>query len=133
MNPGGAGSNNVEITSIDVSYLGYYIIVVGTRDTDNAEYGGIYTLDESMPSTWTDTNLGSYDVYAVALSPNFPADRQLVAVVTDETDTLVTTKVGDAGWGATTGDARLDKDNSGIPTSVAVATSADIAFPEDYD
>ena len=132
-NPGGAGSNNVEITSIDVSYPGYYITVVGTRDTDNGEYGGIYTLDERMPSTWTDTNLGSYDVYAVALSPNFPADRQLVAVVTDETDTLVTTKVGDAGWGATIGDARLDKDNSGIPTSVAVATSADIAFPDDYD
>ncbi len=132
-NPGGAGSNNVEITSIDVAYLGYYIIVVGTRDTDNGEYGGIYTLDERTPFTWTDTNLGNYDVYAVAFSPNFPADRQLVAVVTDETDTLVTSKVGDAAWGATISDARLDKDNSGIPTPVVVATSADIAFPEDYD
>jgi len=56
-----------------------------------------------------------------------------VAVATNETDTFVTTKVGDAGWGATVGDARLDRDNSGIPTSVAVAASADIAFPEDYD
>ena len=110
-NPGGAGSNNVEITSIDVAYLGYYVTVVGTRDTDNGEYGGIYTLDESMPLTWADTNLGSYDVYAVAFSPNYPADRQLVAVVTDETDTLVTTKVGDAAWGATLGDARLDPRN----------------------
>jgi len=132
-NPGGAGSNNVEITSIDVTYLGYHIIVVGTRDTDNGEYGGIYTLDERMPFTWTDTNLGYYDVYAVAFSPNFPADRHQLAVVTDETDTFVTTKVGDAAWGATISDARLDKDNSGIPTPVAVATSADIAFPEDYD
>ena len=132
-NPGGAGSNNVEITSIDVAYLGYYIVVVGTRDTDNGEYGGIYTLDERTPFTWTDTNLGNYDVYAVAFSPNFPADRQLVAVVTDETDTLVTSKVGDAAWGATISDARLDKDNSGIPTPVVAATSADIAFPEGYD
>ena len=124
-NPGGAGSNYVEITSIDVAYLGYYIVVVGTRDTDNGEYGGIYTLDERTPFAWTDTNLGNYDVYAVASSPNFPGDRQLVAVVTDETDTLVTTKVGDAAWGATIGDARLG--------ALVVATSADIAFPEDYD
>ncbi len=133
-NPGGAGTNNLEITSIDVASLGYYIIVVGTRDTDGSEYGGVYVLSESERFTsWIDTNVGSYDVYAVAFSPNFSADRQLVAVATNETDTLVTTKVGDARWGATVGDARLDRDNSGIPTPVAVAASADIAFPEDYD
>ena len=133
-NPGGAGTNNLEITSIDVTYLDYYIIVVGTRDTDGSEYGGVYVLNErELFTSWIDTNVGGYDVYAVAFSPNFPADRQLVAVATDETDTLVTTKVGDAGWGATIGNARLDRDNSGIPTPVVVATSADIAFPEDYE
>jgi len=124
LNPGGAGSNNVEITSIDVAYLGYYIIVVGTRDTDNSQYGGIYILDERMPITWTDTNLGNYDVYAVAFSPNFLADRQLVAVVSDETNTIVTTKIGDTGWGTTIGDAT-------IPISNVI--TADIAFPSDYD
>ena len=123
-NPGGAGSNNVEITSIDVAYLGYYIIVFGTRDTDNGQYGGIYILDERLPITWTDTNLGSYDVYAVAFSPNFPADRQVVAVVTDETNTIVTTKIGDTGWGEIIGDAT-------IPISNVI--TADIAFPSDYD
>jgi len=134
-NPGGAGTDNLTITSIDVARLdGKSIIAVGVRDTDSSQYGGIYTLDErEMLPGWLDTNLVGYDVYAVAFSPNFLADRQLVAVVTDEGDTLVTTKIGDSDWGETMGDARLDKDNSGIPTPVAVATSAAIAFPADYD
>ena len=133
-NPGGAGSNNVEITSLDVTHLYGNIIAVGTRDTDNSQFGGVYILDEEelIPS-WVDSNVGSYDVYAVAFSPDFAADRQIVAVVTDETDTWVTTKTGEAGWGATIGNARLDKDNSGTPTPVAIANSAAIAFPSDYD
>lgn len=132
--PGGSGSNPIEITSIDVAWLNYNIIAIGTRNTDSSEFGGVYTLDEedTIPG-WTDTNLGSYDVYSVAFSPNYTADRQLIAVITDETDTLVTAKIGDAGWGVTISNARLDKDNSGIPTPVAVATSATIAFPSDYD
>ncbi len=131
--PGGAGSNGVEITSFDIARTNSNIILAGTRDTDNGEYGGVYILDETALFTWTDTNAGSYDVYAVAFSPNFPGDRQLVAVVTDETDTFAATKFGDAGWGATKGNARLDKDNSGIPTPVSVANSAAIAFAEDYN
>ena len=135
LNPGGAGSNNIEITSIDVAPVNsHHTLAVGTRDTDNSQYGGVYLLDENkLIPRWLDTNLGNYDVYAVAFSPNFLADWQLVAVVTDESDTIVASKVGDADWSATIGDARLDKDNSGIPTSVAVTTSADIAFPSDYD
>ena len=133
-NPGGAGSNNVEITSIDIAWLDSHIITIGTRDTDNGQFGGVYTLDtDHIVSTWTNTNIGSYDVYAVASSPEFPAYRQLVAVVTDETNTLVITKIGDAAWGASVGNAVLDKDNSGIPTPVVVSDSAAIAFPDDYD
>jgi len=136
-NPGGAGSNNIAITAIDVTQMDSVIVAVGTRDTDNSdnsEFGGVYILDEEqvIPS-WQDTSLGNYDVYAVAFSPDYAAYRQLVAVVTDETDTLVTTKFGEAGWGTTTGNARLDKDNSAIPTPVAVANSAAITFPSDYD
>lgn len=132
-NPGGAGSNNVEITSIDVTYFGSYLVAVGTRDIDSGDYGGVYTLDEGTSFTWADSNVGNYDVYDVALSPNFPGDRKLLAAVTDETDTLVATRVADAAWGATVGNARLDRDNSGLPTPVAVAVSADIVFPDDYD
>ncbi|MFC1942782.1 hypothetical protein ACFLWU_06170 [Chloroflexota bacterium] len=132
--PGGAGSNNVEITSIDVAWLNNNIIATGIRDTDSSEFGGVYTIDEEdIVTAWTDTNLGNYDVYAVAFSPNYSTDLQMVAVITDETNTLVTIKAGDAAWGATTGDAILDKDNSETPTSVAVADSASIAFSGDYD
>ncbi len=125
-NPGGAGSDNIVVTSIDVAKLGKNnIIVVGTRNTDNLQFGGVYVLDENKPfSGWVDTNLGIYDIYAVAFSPNFATDWQLVAVVTNESNTLVTTKIGDADWGKTIGDATL----------VAFAlTDGDIAFPDDYN
>ncbi|MFC2007762.1 hypothetical protein ACFLVB_04120, partial [Chloroflexota bacterium] len=133
-NPGGAGSNNIEITSISVTPTDGNIIAVGTRDTDTAQFGGIYTLEEEpFISQWVDTGLAGYDIYAVAFSPSFPTDRQLVAVVTDETDTLVTTKSGNFNWGETTGNARLDRDNSGTPTPVVVTNSAVIAFTNDYE
>jgi hypothetical protein len=130
--PGGAGSNDIEITDIDVVTLdGSNIVAAATRDSDSSQFGGVYVLNEDKPfSEWMDTGIGNYDVYAVAFSPNFTADQQLVAVATDETDTFVTTKVGAATWGQTVGDARLDRDNSGAP--VATANSAVIAFPEDY-
>ena len=137
LNPGGAGSNNIEITSLDVAKdfaePTTDIIAVGTRDKDKDEFGGVYLLNAAHLFAWTDTELGNYDVYVVAFSPNYPDDGQLVAVVTDEVDTMVTSKIADEEWGATIGDARLDKDNSAIPTSVAVDTSATIAFPNDYN
>jgi len=115
--PGGAGANNIEITSIDVARLNSNIIAIGTRDTDSSEFGSIgtrdtdssefgsvYTLDEEdVIPIWTDANVGSYDVYAVAFSPNYTSDGQLVAVMTDETDTLVTNRILNANWGTTIG------------------------------
>ena len=136
-NPGGAGSNNIEITSIDVAkdftQPTTDIIAVSTRDKDGGEFGGVYLLSADNPFTWTDTEVGNYDVYAVAFSPNYPDDGQLVAVVTDEVDTIVTSRIYDEEWGASIGDATLNKDNSRIPASVAVDTSATIAFPSDYN
>lgn len=108
-NPGGAGSGQIEITSLDVTRLeNRRLVAVGTRDTDSGEYGGVYTLDEGevIPG-WTDTGAGSYDVYAVAFSPNYASDRQITAVVTDETETRAISKAGSNGWGAITGDAVL--------------------------
>ena len=126
LNPGDAGSNQVEITSLDVAQTdSSRIIAVGTKDTDSAQYGGLYTLDESEPFTgWTNTNIGNYDVLTTTFSPNFATDRQLVAVVTDETDTMVTTRLGNAGWGENIGDATIN----GLS-----AASATIAFPDDHD
>lgn len=125
-NPGGAGSNNIEITSIDVAqWQNSYIIAAGTRDTDSSEYGGVYIVDESeFFSNWSDTNLVGYDVCAVAFSPNFATDQQLVAVVTNETDTIVTTMIGSPGWGKIVGDATI----AGV-----APTSAAITFPDDYE
>ncbi len=134
VSPGGAGSDNIEITDIAATHLGSNVLAVATRDRDSSEFGGVFILDEEgLVPSWVDSNIGSYDVYALAFTPDYAADRQLVAVVTDETDTLARFKNGDAGWGATFGDARLDKDNSGALTSVAVSTSAAIAFPADYE
>ena len=137
LNPGGAGSNNIEITSLDVAKdfaePTTDIIAVGTRDKDKDEFGGVYLLNAAQLFTWTDTEVGDYDVYAIAFSPNYPDDGQLVAVVTDEVDTFVTAKISDQEWGTSIGDARLNKDNSGIPAPVAVDTSATIAFPKDYN
>jgi photosystem II stability/assembly factor-like uncharacterized protein len=121
--PGGAGAHNIEITSLDVTTLSNNIIAVGTRDTDNAQYGGIYLLDEATFG-WTDTSLGNYDVYTLAFSPNYPGDSQIIAVVSDETDTFITTKFGDSGWGATIANAKIDN---------LVPLSASVAFPEDYN
>ncbi len=132
--PGGAGSNHIEITSLDVARLNSNIIAVSTRDTDATQFGGVYTLNEAdtIPA-WTDTNLGHFDVYAAAFSPGYATDRQIIAVVTDETDTVVSARSGDAAWGAATGNAILDKDNSATHSPVAVAAPAAIAFPGDYD
>jgi len=131
-NPGGAGSGNLEITSVAVTKLGSnYIVAISIRDRDAGQYGSIYTLDESSPLSWVNTNLGNFDAYAVSFSPDFLSDRQMVAVITDETDTFVTFKVAGQNWGSAIGNARLSRDNSGLP--IVVSNSAKIGFPQDYN
>ena len=74
-------------------------MAVGTRNTDAAAYGGVFILDESKTiPAWINSAAGNYDVYAVAFSPNYASDRQIVAIVTDETDTFAMSKSGDAAW-----------------------------------
>jgi len=135
--PGGAGENNIEITSLDVARdfaePDSNIIAVGTRDKDPGQFGGVYLLKSDNPFAWTDTGVGNYDVYAVAFSPHHTDDGQLVAVATDEIDTFVTSQIVDQDWGDAIGDARLNQDNSMTPASAAVDSSAAIAFPDDYD
>jgi photosystem II stability/assembly factor-like uncharacterized protein len=124
--PGGAGTGNITITCIDVIRVDNAVIVAaGTRDSDDSQFGGVYTLDESeLPHGWLDTGVGSYDVGGVAFSPDFPNDRQLVAVVTDGQNTLVTTRKGNNDWGQDIGDATI----TGLES-----ISAAIAFPDDYN
>ena len=124
-NPGGAGSGNVQITSLDVARPGAgNLVAVATRDTDAGKYGGVYLLDESSPAgIWLDSSIGNYDVLRVAYSPVYMDDRTLFAVATNETDMVVRTKVVSGGWGQIIADARL-------PGVTPVAAS--VAFPPDY-
>ncbi|MDP2916372.1 MAG: hypothetical protein Q8O16_00415 [Dehalococcoidia bacterium] len=125
VNPGGAGAGNVEITSIDVRYVegNGTVIAAGTRDTDAGQFGGVYILEENKSLVWVDTGIGGYDVCTVSFSPTYAHDRQLIAVATDETNTIVTANFNRTGWNTVVGDAR-------IPGVVAV--SAAIAFPAGY-
>lgn len=128
-NPGGAGAGNIEITSIAVSWQNAHVVVVGTRDNDSGQFGGVYTISEDrLFSGWTDAGLVGYDVCAVSYAPGYAGDRQVIAVATNETDTYVLTRYGSAGWGATLSNARLSRDNS----FSIVATSAQVSFPNDY-
>ena len=123
-NPGDAGTGHKEITSIDVVRMDRDIVLVGTRDTDGGEYGGVYILNEAdVVPAWADTGIGSYDVAAVAFSPDYRDNGQIMAVATDETNTYVNMKNGDNGWNAEIGYARLD----------IAAASAELAFPAAYD
>ncbi|MFC1920807.1 hypothetical protein ACFLYQ_03670 [Chloroflexota bacterium] len=124
--PGGAGSGNVNITCIDVFLYGEHnIVVTGTSDNDTLEYGGVYVLDENeIFSDWLDTNIGAYDACVVAFSPNYSIDRQLLAVVTDEQDTIIRSRIDSSNWGQIFGDAVVED---------VAAQSAAIAFPDDYN
>jgi hypothetical protein len=123
-NPGGAGADSKEITSIDAVRLEGNLVVAGTKDTDSAEFGGVYILYEGdIVPNWTDSSPGGCDVAAIAFSPHYSDNPQLIAVATDEIDTYVNIKTGDAGWNEDTGYALID----------AVASSAQITFPGSYN
>lgn len=121
-NPGGAGSGNVVITTIDVMRPGASnLVAVSTRDTDAGQYGGVYLLDESQPTgIWLNTNIGNYDVYHVTFSPNYTNDRQMTAVACDETDTVIRTRIDTGNWRQYIGDAVI---------TATVPVGASISFP----
>jgi photosystem II stability/assembly factor-like uncharacterized protein len=124
-NPGGAGNNNLAITSIDIAVGDSgNLVAVATSDTDSAEFGGVYLLNESDPLPgWTDTEVGDKDIVCTAFSPRFSEDGQLLAVATDEINSYVIARFDDNEWGSTTAAAAIP----GVP-----AKSAAMAFPDDY-
>jgi photosystem II stability/assembly factor-like uncharacterized protein len=131
--PGSGSTDNVEITALDVAWANRNIIAVGTSDRDSSEFGGVYIWDEAnMSFVWTDTEIGSYDVYALAFSPGYASDGHLIAVTTDEIDTFTSIKPGDGGWGTLTGNATLLRDNALPPAPVTPVISAAIAIPGNY-
>ena len=84
--------DNESITCLDVSYDASDdpYLFIATADTDGSDFGGVYYLPEAdSGAEWTDLQVGSYDVYSIAGSPEFKGDSQVIAVVTDETHTYV--------------------------------------------
>lgn len=128
-NPGGAGSGNREITSLTVAELdGDNIVAVGTKDADNAEYGGIYLLEDEEPfPSWVDTEIGNYDACSLAFSPHFADDGIITAVVTDQAHTYVAYNYG------TIGDWNLVELLDATDASFAITGASNIAFTPDFN
>jgi len=124
--PGGAGSGNVSISSIDVVRVGDgNVVAVSTIDTDTAQFGGVYLLeDRPLMADWVNTGIGNYDVYRVAFSPNYNVDCQIIAIASNEVDTIASSKLYNGNWGQNISNARI----AGI-----VPSAANIAFPNSYN
>jgi len=125
LNPGGSGTGNVQITSIDIVRTSTgNIVALSTRDTDAGQFGGVYVLDESLsPLTWVDTAIGNYDVLCVAFSPAYANDKTLIAVTSNEVNTVISGKIEGTAWRATISDATI----AGV-----LPISAVVSFPKDY-
>jgi len=122
---------NESITCLDVGYddSADPYVFIATADTDGGDLGGVYYLPEATPGAeWTDLQVGSYDVYSVASSPEFESDSQIIAIVTDETHTYVINNYGVIGdW--TSGVELLEGD----ATPFTITAAADTCFPSDFD
>jgi hypothetical protein len=75
-------------------------------------------------SNWVNTNIGNYDAYRVVFSQNYINDRQLIAIVSDETDTYIMSKINIGNWGQMIGNARIPD---------IVPSTASIGFPDNYN
>ena len=124
LNPGGAGANNIVITSVTVTGTpGGRTVVVATADSDSSQYGGVYSLEEDQFfSTWANAGIGNYDVLAIASPPNRTAVKQLVAVASNESSTIIVARIGSAPWSSVFGTATIN----------VQATAAQLSFPSDY-
>ena len=123
---GGAGSNNITITTLAVARQeSRYLVALGTADNDSGQFGRVYLLDEKETlAGWKNTNIGNYDIVTMNFSPRFTSDHQLVAIVTDETSTLISSRIDTGEWGRVITTANI---------TGRAARSAVIAFPADYD
>ena len=134
------GAENLWCCDITLDKSGRPVFLSGVARLWTLSYPYEHWVDEGIPEPTWGINPGitqpqgypSHWIMAAAFSPKYADDGQIVAVVNDETNTIVTTKVDDANWGATVGDAYLLDPISDPPDSW-IATGASIVFPADYD
>lgn len=125
--------NNEDITSLDVGYADDDpFVFIGTAT--GTYRGDVYYLDEAAyGAVWEDLDIDidateGWDVYAVAVGPNFDDTSQIMAVVTDRTETWVTNNSGTPG--AWFDDVELLESET---NSVAIVGASRIGFPDDFD
>jgi len=119
------------ISSIDVSpYNGSYAILVGAKNQNNGQFGGVFVIYGDVFMQWQDLGLAGCDVHTAAFSPQFPQDNCIVALANDETHTFITWKTGSGNWAATIANAELKDGETGSP--LTEIETAKIAFPNDY-
>ncbi len=115
---------NESITCLDVGYDASDdpYVFIATADTDGGDFGGVYYLPEAdSEAEWTDLQVGSYDVYSIAGSPEFKGDSQIIAIATDETHTYIINNYGVVGdW--TSGVELLEGDVTPFTITTAANT-----------
>jgi len=115
-----------QITCLAVGYIDNEpYVFIGTAN--GAAGGGVYFIhDVALGGGWTDLDVGNYDVYSIAGSPNFDTDSQVIAVATDKVHTYVTYNYGVMSeW---TRVELLDADG----TSFAITAASKICFSADF-
>jgi len=149
----GAPFADTNITSVDVSVYynggGPAILVgygAGTAAAGVANggvalyitYKGQWQYFSGTTTTGTTSGLGgitnnstAVDVYAVAFSPNYQSDTEILALAAGSSGTVLYAKVGDNAW---SNDVAATPIHSGITTyALSDLTIAKMAFPSDYD
>jgi len=131
----GAGSfpaldTNESVTCLDVGYDANNnpFIFIGTADADEDNFGSIhYIAPADFGARWTDLKAGNYDVHAIAGSPDFGNDSQIIALVTDEAHTYIINNYGIVDdW---SDPVELLKNN--VSRFAATAASR-LCFPDDF-
>lgn len=123
----GSPAGIAPITSLDVGHNDDEpYVFIGTAD--GAAGGGVYYLrDVFFGKGWTNLNVGSYDVYSIASSPDFANDFQTTAVITDNVRTYAAHNYGFPGEWAMV--ELLDSNGA----SFAITAASNISFPSDFD
>jgi len=124
------------IEDLDVTLDGNHLaMLVGT--SSGVASGDVYIYWREIGMAWESQDIGSWDVLAVAFSPNFEDDEAIMAVVTspaaydNETRIRVafSPEEGGAPWGESIDDGEfLDMDGVSFECD-----GARMAFPDDFD